>query len=581
MSEAGKDTVYVDVDDEITAIIDKVAGSKHKIVALVLPKRATVLQSIVNMKLLKRSGDAQKKKLVLITSETSLLPLAGAVKLHVAKTLQSKPAIPEAPDVPSDEFALDDQDEAEVPAAAAAIASEEAAEAKAEASAAKEKPLDKSKSVGELAIGKKAAALEAEETIELDNEPEDETDKPVTKKNKGDKKPKIPNFNTFRTKLFIGLGVLIVLIVGWYITNVVMPTARIVIKSDEISVTANLSFTANTDVKDLDVEKKLVPAVEKQVKKVDSEKVPATGKKNVGDKASGTVTLRNCTKTDAEVVVPAGTTLVNAGGTFVVNEASVMPESSFTGGGTCKTPGEVVAVTAQNPGDQFNLNGGRQFTVTNFPDILGTDSSAMTGGTTKEVTVVSDQDVAAAKQKLEEKSKAAAQAELESDIEKDKLFSIVETFAGDEPALNPLPAVGSEASEVTVTSTITYRMLGVKREHLKTLITDNVKDEIDTEKQSVRNDGLGEAVFRVTERKSPTEQVLSVQSSASTGPAIDEEVLKQEVAGKKKGQVRDLILARPGIKDVEVRYSPFWVYKTPSKPTKITIEFENSNNASD
>lgn len=108
MAEAAKDTIYVDIDDDITGIIDKVAGSKNKIVALVLPKRATTLQSIVNMKLLKRSGDTHKKKLVLITSEAGLLPLAGAVKLHVAKTLQSKPTIPAAPDVPSDEVALDD-----------------------------------------------------------------------------------------------------------------------------------------------------------------------------------------------------------------------------------------------------------------------------------------------------------------------------------------------------------------------------------------------------------------------------------------------------------------------------------------
>jgi len=93
-----KETVYVDIDDEITNIVDKVKGSQHKIVALVLPKRATVLQSIVNMKLLKRAAEQSKKNIVLITSEAGLLPLAGAVGLYVAKTLQSKPAIPPIPD---------------------------------------------------------------------------------------------------------------------------------------------------------------------------------------------------------------------------------------------------------------------------------------------------------------------------------------------------------------------------------------------------------------------------------------------------------------------------------------------------
>ena len=47
-----KDTVYIDIDDEITSVIDKVISSKAKTVALVLPKRASVFQSVVNMKLL-------------------------------------------------------------------------------------------------------------------------------------------------------------------------------------------------------------------------------------------------------------------------------------------------------------------------------------------------------------------------------------------------------------------------------------------------------------------------------------------------------------------------------------------------
>src|SRR5438270_10474883 len=96
-AKVGKDTVYVDVDDEITAIIDKVEAAKEKVVALVLPKRTAVLQSTVNMRLLKRSAENARKNVVLITSETALLPLAGAAKIHVAKNLQTTPAIPPSP----------------------------------------------------------------------------------------------------------------------------------------------------------------------------------------------------------------------------------------------------------------------------------------------------------------------------------------------------------------------------------------------------------------------------------------------------------------------------------------------------
>src|SRR5487761_291507 len=91
-----KDVVYIDVDDEITGVIDKVTSSSAKVVALVLPKRATVFQSIVNMKLLKKRADAAKKNIVLISSEPGLMPLAGTAGLYVASTLQSKPEIPDA-----------------------------------------------------------------------------------------------------------------------------------------------------------------------------------------------------------------------------------------------------------------------------------------------------------------------------------------------------------------------------------------------------------------------------------------------------------------------------------------------------
>src|SRR3982750_3848561 len=92
-----KDVIYIDVDDEITGIIDKIENSPQKVVALVLPKRAASLQSIVNMKLLARSAGTAGKNTVLITSEQALLPLAGAAGLHVAKNLQSKPEVPDAP----------------------------------------------------------------------------------------------------------------------------------------------------------------------------------------------------------------------------------------------------------------------------------------------------------------------------------------------------------------------------------------------------------------------------------------------------------------------------------------------------
>ncbi|MCX6727663.1 MAG: hypothetical protein NTX11_02520 [Candidatus Saccharibacteria bacterium] len=271
MADANKATIYIDIDDEITSIIDKISQSKQRIVALVLPKRAAMLQSIVNMKLLARAGNEHKKQLVLITSEASILPLAGAVKLHVAKTLQSKPTIPAGPKVPGEELNVDDENLTEG-AKETQDTSEDESEIEdiedAIPASPKSTPLDTSKSVGELA-GAAPKAL-AEETIDLEDEIEDATaddgSDGTSKKSKTDKKLKIPNFDTFRKKLLIGGGIFVLLLVGWYVGGFVLPTATVTVKTDNISVDTDISFTANASAKALDTDKKIVPAPP-QVKK--------------------------------------------------------------------------------------------------------------------------------------------------------------------------------------------------------------------------------------------------------------------------------------------------------------------------
>jgi hypothetical protein len=61
-----KDVIYIDVEDDITAIIGKVKGAKEKIVALVPPKRIGVLQSAVNLRLIARAAKQEWEPLRLL-----------------------------------------------------------------------------------------------------------------------------------------------------------------------------------------------------------------------------------------------------------------------------------------------------------------------------------------------------------------------------------------------------------------------------------------------------------------------------------------------------------------------------------
>ncbi len=545
MASTTKDTIYVDVDDEITSVIEKVRASKHKIQALVLPKRASVLQSIVNMKLLKRTADEDNKRIVLITSEASLLPIAGAVGIHVAKTLQSKPAVPSPPDVPKHHEAVVDSDD--------------------------EPPLDKDKSIGELAgmPDEPPARVEPpEETIDVDNTTDDEDKKSVPAKSKGSK-IKVPNFEKFRTKLMLAGAALVVLIIVWIFAFSVLPRATVTIKTNAVSVDSSFSFNASTTALSLDQHDNVVPATQKDSQQTDSQKVAATGQKNVGDKATGTMTMYYCPNNNsAQTTVTAGTVFTNGDTSFQADTSVVVPASNFTGGGDCKKDiSKTVKVTASQPGTKYNVSSRAYSSSISGVSAAGSD---MSGGSDKTITVVSQSDIDGAKKKITDNTDAAKK-DLTKQFQDNNLFPLAATLLPGKQTVSTDAKVGDQTTEVTVTVQTDYTMLGVKRDDLKKLVNNDVKKHIDTSKQALSDDGLDQANFSISSKKSPTNQTLSVDTSATAGAQIDTASVKKQIAGKKRGDVQQIVQGLPSVDSVTVGFSPFWVYKVPSNTGKINI----------
>lgn len=541
-----KDTIYIDVDDEITAIIDKLEKSDSKIVALVLPKRTTALQSIVNMKLLKRAAKENGKSPVLITSEKGLLPLAGATGFYTAKNLQSKPEIPPAPETFSENS---DEEEA----------------------------VDKTAAVGEL-----AGSLAASDTIDMEQEDVvaanaaeglENTSSKKSKKAKGNSSPKIPNFEKFRKSIFLVIGGLLALIALWYVAVVVLPKAKIIIEADTESVNSSFEFIASPSATTVEEDQNKIPAKLVSEKKEDTQSAPATGQKDLGAKASGNMTfsIPCASVSGTPPTVPAGTGVSANGLTYITQNNASLTTPSFGGG--CSFVG-TTTVIAQNNGEQYNI-GAATYTVSGYSNVSG-KGSEMSGGSSKIARVVSDQDVSVAKNKIEtndENSKKKLQQELKDG----DYFVIDSSFKKANESIIPTPAVGQEGSEVKVTYSADFTMLGVKRDELKRLIEASIKDQIDTDQQKLQDDGLDQATFTVKSVAENGDTVIALSTSVEVGPDIDTEALKKEVRGKKSGETENIIQPLPGVKDVEVNYSPFWVSRTPKKDSKITIQFKSAN----
>lgn len=562
-----KSTIYIDIDDDIAAIIEKLEAADQKIVAMVLPKRPSVLQGSVNLQLLKKAADDGAKNLVLITTDEQVLRLAGEIGAHVSGSLQSKPYVPVLESVQDTDELVEVMDDAP----SVGMQSKKSNPAQPDVYNDDGK-VDLSTPIGQL------AGDDTDEEIELDNaETEDDNEANPDEPSKPIKKRiTVPNFGKFRSKLLLG-GTGVVLVIGLIVWGLVFaPTAKIVIRTEKSEVEGKITLTASSTTTAVDAEKGLVPAVRKEDKQKLTGTFAATGQKDIGEKATGTMTIRNCDYSDG-FTLPAGTKFSNSGKVFVSTAAVSVPDFSGSAS-SCDLSGSEsgkaqVSVVAEQSGDSYNLSS-RGYSIASISAAEEVDAvgSSMGGGTSKIVKIVTDEDVTSAKTKVLETGADNVKGKLSKLLSDEGLIAIEDTFVSAEGAPISSVAVGQEATaDPTLTVEVTSSMLGMKQSEVEPLLTTELQKKIDTTKQKVYQSGVSTARISVLERPATDTVKLTLIANASVGPNLDQSTVASEIAGKKAGEAKQLLEARPGVSGVDIDLSPFWVFSIPKKTDKIQV----------
>ena len=136
------------------------------------------------------------------------------------------------------------------------------------------------------------------------------------------------------------------------------------------------------------------------------------------------------------------------------------------------------------------------------------------------------------------------------------------------------PAVGTQASSAAVNVEVTYTVLAVKKDDLRKAIADELNQQVDKKKQKLSNDDvLKGANVSVQNQTGPAAATLTVTEDTTAVPIINVAQVKSLAAGKKSGYIKTTISTWPGVKSVDVKFSPFWVSKAP-KAAKITVKLQ-------
>ena len=559
-----KDIIYIDVDDDITSIIGKVKAADQKIVALVPPKRTGVLQSAVNLRLLQRTAEQQDKRLVLITGSSALTSLAASAGIPVAKNLQSKPELGEI-------AALDIDDGDDVIDGAQLSVGEHAGETPAAVQSQPEEPDTAA------AVAAAIAADSSDETLAAPNGSASKSAAPINTgkpSKKGDKSKKIPNYNKFRKRLII-IIILALALIGFFVWAIFFApkaTVEVHAKTTDTPVSQQLTLTTSGTTSASDSTLKIESKQTSQDVSVD---VTPTGEKNVGDKATGTVSFSN--SSTSSKTVSAGTTLSSSSGAkYTLDSAVTVPGGTvscttvFNCSGTAGSASG--KITAADRGAKYN---GASGSLSGAPSSISASVSGSTsGGTDKTVKVVTSADVA--------KAKTEAESQVSSDETKAKLVKefdsnyivIEESFTASNADFSASPTVNAEVPDGTQAKyggSVKYTLYAVNKSDLDEYITEVVKQQLEgDDSQKIYETGSADAKFTNFDGGNPMTATLS--ANAKVGPDIEESEVLKMVAGKRYGEIESEVKAINGVSSVDVNMSPFWVSKTPSDPAKITVD---------
>lgn len=543
-----KDVIYIDVDEDITEIIGKVKKSKEKIVALVPPKRIGVLQSVVNLRILDHAAKGVNKRIVLISNDQALATLAASVKIPVAKNLQTKPEVPTITALKVDD-GDDIIDGSDLPVGEHLAASKKSAD-----------------SLGGVAL----ADIDIDGTKEAEGyaKPPREGKLPP----KPNKSKKVPNFNSFRKKLIIIGGALLVLIAAfiWAQFFAYGATVTITSKTHDEQLNSSVQLVPNKPTDALNGELHSIVEVEEKEMTID---FVATGEKEVGEKAKGSVEFSTDFIPNVGRTIPAGTTLTSGNGmSYVTTESVTFTISNYSG--------VSVGITASEIGDEYN---GATGSMSGAPSNVDVEiSSSPTGGSKKTIKIVTQEDIQKASEKLIDQEDDDIKTNLERKFSKNT-YVITDSYQAKGTKAQSTPKVGEEASDgkANLKTTMTYTMTGIDYSDLKQFITQAIEASLSQENsQRVYEAGEKQAEISDFNPGRDNTATINILATSQVGPDIDVEDVKKRVKGKQFGDIQDDIESISGVETVELDIFPFWMKKVPSDLTRITVKFDMQDNAS-
>lgn len=580
-SRSNKKILYIEIDDEITTLYDKLAKLKFKNVYLVIPQRAVIFQSAINLKILKRKAEDLDKKIFIVTNDPNGFNLAKRVGLEVFDKLEGH----EHPSLVTGKFKENSENEITPLKASVNSLSEESPSRRDE----------KKFSISELVKrGGKGALNILPKNIIISR-------KDQGKKKDGSSKSSLVLIAPNKKALFALVTVSVIILMA--ISYIALPGATLVLtpKSNVIEVPKNI-ILADVDRNRAELDTRppnMIPSyhITTQIDKVFT--YQSTGKNAEGGRnATGTVKIQN-TSTNEWPLVPKTRFQTADGLVFRIDKQITVP------GGTTNNPGVLeVQVTAdpldafgQPVGERGNLKGEVKFflpalSAENQKKIFATNVGDFSGGVTNIVKYISKEDVDAARAKMDSDLRASAEAELQAVVTKrnenqnTKLALLTGknlTEFGTPKIVIPTNIEGQKLESFDVKGSMVVSGIAYDMDELMSILKREIRLKKNPEKTlaSIDEESL---TYKLVENDKANQKVtitatiqgieeFEVSPKKENGERLIKKI-KESIVGKEVREARDFIQNLPEIERVEIKTWPAWAPTLPSVPDNIQVEIK-------
>ncbi len=331
-----------------------------------------------------------------------------------------------------------------------------------------------------------------------------------------------------------------------------LPRATLRLTFQSQNLNQKVRVTVDPTAPGVDPDNAVLPASTITVSKSGQKIASTTGKKTVGDRAKGEVTIYN-RRTDGGKTFSTGTVISAEKLEFTLDSETSVASAS-AGADYSIVPGKAKAtVTARDFGSESNLAAGSEFQINSFSKstYVAKNDTALAGGTKRDIRVASAKDLSDLKKNLLDELKSQTAEDIQSQQKDRQVFP--ETLSVEAENEKYSASAGDEAESINLELTAKVTALAIEKQNLQNLLSALLRDTI----PSGFNLALDDLKISI-ENIEPQDKAVSFDAvvTAKLSPAVDRTEIVKTILGKRPSTALKQVEELPHFRRADLEISP-------------------------